>query len=89
MRGEKIHHFIIVKSKPACAQVLGICSQVQLAAKDARLQLHGAITTVAVTLQDSLQIGQEEYVDAGIGREFLIETEMAGLIAEIATFQEL
>src|SRR5712671_3433722 len=89
VRREELNHLVVEKGQPGGTQVLGIRSQVHLAADRARLQLDGAVAAVSVSLQDGIQIGQKEDIHAGVCRQLLLESEAVGLGAELSGLQKL
>lgn len=74
VRGEEINDIIVVKGEPAGAQTERIRGKIQLAAENARLQLRGAVTPVAVSRKDLAQIGEKEDVGGSVGGQVLLES---------------
>jgi len=69
---EESDHIVVEKSEPCGAQPLRVRSQVQLASKNARFELHRSISTIAKSLQDRPQVRQKEYVDGSVSRQLLL-----------------
>jgi hypothetical protein len=87
VRREERSNVIVEECEAGGAQVLSVSGEIQFAADDAGFQLHSAISAIAVTLQDGTKISEEENVDGGVGRESLLQSEVAGLVAEVAWLQ--
>src|ERR1700730_5827646 len=86
---EKAGYFVVEERQAGSAEVLGVGREIQLAAEDAGFELHSAISPIAVALQDGSQIGQEEDVYSGFGRERLLQPQVAGLGTKVSLLQTL
>jgi len=84
VRQEKARDVVIEKGEAGGAEPLRVGCEVQLAAQDARFQLHGAIAAIAEPLQNGAQIGQEKNVNGGIGGQILSQAEVPGIGTEIS-----
>src|ERR1019366_367411 len=87
VRREEVDDVIVVKSQTAGAEALGVRGKVKLATQNAGFQLYGAVSAVPVALQNLLQVGEEEDVNGGVGRELLFESQKASLVAEVPGLQ--
>src|SRR6266571_570818 len=85
---KEVDDVIVVKSQAARAEALGIRGQVKFATQNAGFQLCGTVSTIPVALQNLLQVGEEEYIDGGIGGELLFEPEEACFAAEVSGLQQ-
>jgi len=88
VRRKKDGHIIIKKRQSTRAQTLGVGAEVQLAAEDARFQLHCAIAAIAEPLQNTPQVGEEEHRNTCVTGQLLFETEVRGVFAEVALLQK-
>src|SRR6476620_8374707 len=87
VRGEERCNVVVEKRQAGGTQALRICGEIELAADDAGLELHGAISAIAIALQDGPQIGQKEDVDRSVGGQCLLQSQISGLRAEVASLQ--
>jgi hypothetical protein len=84
VRREELGYIVVEKREAGGAEVLGVSRQIQLAAEDAGLELHGAVSPIAEALQDRAKVSQEEHICRGIGGQGLLQSQVAGLGAEIS-----
>ena len=68
---------------------MGVGRQIKFAAADAGFELRGAIAAVAETVQDSIEVRQEIYVDAAIRWNVLAQAEITRLTAKLAFLEQL
>src|SRR6476646_1316296 len=86
---EKTGHFVVEKSEAGGAQPLGVGRQVQLAAKNAGFQLHGAVAAIAEAPQNRPQVRQKKYVHGRVGGQLLLQSKVSGLGTKISLLQAL
>src|SRR5947209_4147364 len=88
VRREEADYVVVVKGEAAGAEMQSVGRKIKLASDDPGFQLHGSISAVAEALEDCLQISEKEHGDAGIGREVLLEAEIARRGAEVTLLQQ-
>src|SRR5919109_3229842 len=81
MRREEAHDIIVIECETRCSQPLRIRREIQLAAENACFQLNRAIPAVSIALEDFAKIGEKEHSHAGIGRQLLFQSKIAGNIS--------
>src|SRR5260370_1119852 len=89
MGREKADDVIIKKSEASGAEALRVGSKIKLAAEDAGFKLHGAIATIAETLQNGAQVSQKKNVNRGVRGQILSQAKVTCLCAEIFLLQAL
>src|SRR6266853_2707346 len=89
MWGEEASHIVVVKGEAGGAQTLGIGGEIEFAAENAGLKLYGAIAAISKAIENRLQVCQEENIHGGIGRQLLLQSEVAGFVAKISLLQAL
>src|SRR5713226_10012434 len=67
VRREEFGDVVVEKGEAGGAEALGVRSKIKLAAEDAGLELHGAISAIAEALKDGAQVGQEKNGNGGVG----------------------
>ena len=67
--------------------MLSVSRKIQLASQDTGFELDCAISTITKACRMGPKIGEEEHVHGGIGWQGLLQSEVAGLIAEIPLLQ--
>src|SRR5271166_6432877 len=87
--GKEGSYIIIEEGQPCGTQALGICSQVHPAADGSRLHLDCPVPAVPISLQNALQIGEKEDVNAGVPGKLLLQSKIACLSAEFSFLQKL
>src|SRR5208282_640024 len=86
VRGEKAGYVVIVKGEAGGAHALGIGREVEFAAEDAGFKLHGSISAISQTAEYRPQVRQKENIDGGVGRQLLLQSEIARLLTKISLF---
>ena len=89
VRREERSNVVVEKCQAGGTQMLRICRKVEPAADDAGFKLHGAISAIAIALQDGTQVGQKEDIGRGVRGQGLLQSEVSGLGAEISLLQTL
>ena len=89
VRGEERSNVIIEKCQASSAETLRIGGEIEFATDDAGFKLHGAISAIAIALQDGTQVRQKEDIDRGIGGQGLLQSEVSGLVAEVAVLVDI
>src|SRR5260370_23609119 len=89
MWGEEAGDVVVVKGEAGGAQALGIGRKIQLAAEDAGFKLHGTIAAIAKAIENRPQVCQQKNVHSGVGRQLLLQAEVAGLVAKGSVLQTL
>src|SRR5216684_2507846 len=84
---EEARDVIVEESEAGGAEALGVGREIQLASEDAGFELHGAIAAIAEALQNGAQVREEKNVHGGVGGQFLLQSEVAGIGAEISLLQ--
>ena len=87
VRGEERSNVVVEKRQAGGTQMLRIGGKVELATDDASLKLHGAISAIAIALQDGAQVGQKEDIGRSVGGQCLLQSQISGLRAEVSVFQ--
>jgi len=88
VRRKEVGHIIVKTRQSTRAETLCVGCEVQLAAEDARFQLHSAIAAIAETLQNRPQVDEKEHRNARITRQLLFQAEVCGVFAEFALLEE-
>ena len=76
---EETDHVVVEESESCRAQPLRVRSQVQLASKNARLQLYRSISTIAKSLQNRPQVRKKENVNGSFCRQLLLKSASSPL----------
>jgi hypothetical protein len=84
VRGEETDYVVIVEGQTGGAQQLGVGREIELTAEDAGFKLHRAISSIAKALQYGSQIRKEKDVHGGVAWQFLLQSEVTCLCAEIS-----
>src|SRR5260370_24340191 len=87
--GEEAGDVVVEEGEAAGAEALGVSREIELAAQDAGFKLHGAIAAIAEALQDGAQVCEEKDVHGSVGGQLLLQSEVAGIGAEISLLQAL
>jgi len=82
MGGKEVGNIVVVEGDATGPKTEGVSAKVHFATYGPSLQLGGAITSVPVTLKDSLQVSHEEHHSAGVGAQGLLETKVARLFSK-------
>src|SRR5712692_7504129 len=86
---EEARDVVVEEGKAGGSETLGVGSQVELAAKNAGFELHGAIAAIAEALEDGAQVREEKDGYGRVGGQFLPQAEVTGIGAEISLLQAL
>src|SRR5688572_12676315 len=89
MRREERYHVVVIEREAARAESLRVRGQIQSPAENARLQLCGPISTISEAVENVVKVGEKEYDEAGVGRQILLESEVARLLAESPFLEQL
>ena len=85
--GEESGYVVVEKREAGGTEMLSIRSQIELPSENACFKLHRAISAIAKALQDRPQIGQEEHVHRSVGRQRLLQAQVAGLRPKVSPLQ--
>src|SRR5205085_12632978 len=85
---EEIDHVIIEEGQPRGTEAKCVGTQIKLAAEGACLDLCRAIPAIPIVLEDGAQIRQQEDIQRGITRQFLLQAEIGSLVAELACLEQ-
>ena len=80
---EKSSYGVIEEGHAGCAKSHRVTAQVHTSADDSGLKLRRPVAAVAQPRQNGVEVGHEEGDGAGVCAQRLLETEMAGFLAEL------
>src|SRR5579883_3204988 len=86
---EERRHLVVEEGEARGAEPERVGREVDAAAGDGGLELGRAVAAVAEAAEHLVEVDEPEEIDGGIGREVLVEAEMAGRAAEVARAQPL
>ena len=87
VRGEEGGHVVVEKRQAGGAQALRIGCEIELAADDAGLKLHGAIARLPKRCRMGRRSARKKMSAAASAGKGLLQSQVSGLVAEISLLQ--